>query len=76
MRCGFQQARGNTVRNNLAHSFSFKADAEVRAENNLPVTQAAYNERLAKLSALIDRKFGALHPVAQRPRLESKPAQP
>jgi hypothetical protein len=36
-----QQARGNTVRKNFAHSFNFKADAEVKAENNSPVKRLA-----------------------------------
>ena len=71
-----RQARGNTVAGNLAHSFSFKADAEVKARDNLPVTEAAFNERLDELAAIIDRKFGALHLVAKRPRLAAKPTQP
>ncbi len=64
------QARGNTVRNNLAHSYNFKADAQVKTENNEEVTQVAFNQKLASLSALIDARFGALHPIAKRPRLE------
>jgi hypothetical protein len=68
------QARGNTVRNNLAHSFDFKADAEVKSENNRPVTEAAFREQLAELAAIIDARFGKVHPVAKRPRLE--PASP
>jgi hypothetical protein len=70
-----KQARGNTVRNNFAHSFNFKADAEVKAENNLPVTEAVFNERLAELATFIDRKFGPLHPTAKRSRFEPKSAQ-
>lgn len=69
------QARGNTVRNNLAHSFQFRADPEVQAQNNLPVTETLFHEKLAELAAVIDRKFGALHPTAKRPRVEPKPAQ-
>ncbi len=65
------QARGNTVRDNLAHSFNFKADPEVQADNNREVTQAAFQQRLAELAASIDSKFGKVHPVAGRPRLES-----
>jgi hypothetical protein len=65
-----KQARGNTVRNNLAHSFSFKADAQVKAENNREVTETIFNERLAKLAAFIDEKFGTVHPTARRSRLE------
>jgi len=64
------RARGNTVRNNLAHSFDFKADAEVKAENNRPVTEAAFRQQLTELAAIIDAKFGKVHPVAKRPRLE------
>jgi len=70
-----KQARGNTVRNNLAHSFNFKADAEVKAENNLPVTEAVFQEKLAEMAVFINLKFGALHLTANRPRLEPKSAQ-
>lgn len=65
------QARGNTVRHNLAHSFDFKADAEVKAENNRPVTEAEFKQRLAALAAVIDGRFGKLHPTAKRARLET-----
>jgi hypothetical protein len=58
------------VRNNLAHTFDFKADAEVKAENNQKVTEAAFFQRMAELAAEIDKKFGKVHPVAKRPRLE------
>jgi len=63
-------AGGNTVRNNLAHSFNFRADAEVKAENNREVTEAEFKTKLSELAAFIDGKFGKLHPAAQRPRLE------
>ena len=69
------QARGNTVRGNLAHSFSFKDDPEVKAENNQEVTEASYHQKLAELAASIDEKFGPLHPAAKRPRLEPEAAQ-
>jgi parallel beta-helix repeat protein len=65
-----KQAEGNIVRNNLAHSYNFKADVQVKAENNLEVTLAVFNERLRALLAAINDKFGALHPTAKRPRLE------
>ena len=68
-----RQARGITGQNNLAHSFSFKADAEVKTENNHPVTEGAFRERQTELAAFIDKKFGALHPTAKRPRPEPKP---
>jgi len=64
------QAKGNTVRDNLAHSFNFKADAEVKAEDNREVTEPAFNRKLAELAAIIDVKFGKLHPATGRPRLE------
>lgn len=64
------QANGNTVRNNLAHTFDFRADPEVNAENNRIVTAADFQQRLAELATVIDGKFGQRHPVANRPRLE------
>jgi parallel beta-helix repeat protein len=70
-----KQAGGNAVRNNLAHSYNFKTDAQVRAENNEEVTQAGFNRKLTALLNLIDGKFGTLHPVAKRPRLEVNPAR-
>jgi len=69
------QTRGNTVRGNLAHSFNFRADAEVKAENNQEVTEAAFHQKLTDLAALIDGKFGRLHPAAKRPRLEPGTAE-
>jgi hypothetical protein len=65
------QAQGNTVHNNLAHSFDFKADTEVKAENNQSVTEAVFYQRQAELLTLIEGKFGKLHPVAKRLRLEA-----
>jgi parallel beta-helix repeat protein len=67
------QAGGNIVRRNYAHSFGFKADARVKAEDNREVTEAIFREKLQALAALIEGKFGAVHPTAKRPRLE--PAQ-
>jgi len=64
------QAQGNIVRGNLAHTFNFKADAEVKAENNREVDAATFRRKLAELAELIERRFGKLHPVAARPRLE------
>lgn len=61
-----KQARGNTVRNNLAHSFSFKADSDVKAGNNRVVTEAIFQEKLAELAAFINDRFGAVHPTARR----------
>jgi len=69
------QATGNTVRNNFAHSFDFKADAAVQAESNQEVTEAVFNQRLAELARDIDQRFGKRHPTTQRPRLESVPAR-
>jgi hypothetical protein len=64
------QAAGNTVRNNFADSFDFRADASVQAENNQQVTETVFNQRLAELARDIDRRFGERHPTAKRPRLE------
>jgi hypothetical protein len=64
------QASGNTVRNNYACSFSFKADAQVTAENNQNVTAEIFNRRLSEMAGVIDSKFGHMHPVAQRARVE------
>ena len=64
------QAHGNTVRHNLAHSYNFKADAEVKADNNRNVTEAEFRQKRAELLTLIDNKFGRIHPTAKRPRLE------
>lgn len=64
------QASSNIVRDNFAHRFQFKADAFVKAENNQEVTEAIYKERLKSLAAVINEKFGPIHPVAKRPRLE------
>ncbi len=69
------QAAGNTVRNNFAHTFDFRADASVEAENNREVTEAVFNQRLTELARDIDRRFGERHPTAKRPRLESAPAR-
>jgi parallel beta-helix repeat protein len=65
-----KQAGGNTVRNNLAHSFNFRADAEVKTENNREVTEADFRAKLSELAAFINAKFGPIHPAAKRPRLE------
>ena len=67
------QAHGNTVQDNLAHSFNFQANAQVKAENNREVTEAALTQKLAGLAALIDSKFGKLHVAAKRPRLVEPP---
>jgi hypothetical protein len=66
------QARGNTVRGNLAHTFNFSADPEVKAENNRPVTELDFRRRLADLSTAIEGKFGKLHQTAGRPRFSGE----
>lgn len=65
------QAGGNTVRNNVAHSFNFKDDAQVKAERNEQVTQAVSNQKLDALRGLIEARFGAIHPTAKRLRIEA-----
>lgn len=67
------QARGNTVCDNQAVTFSFKADAEVKAERNQPVTEPEYSRRQAELLARIEAAHGRIHPTAQRPRFTAAP---
>lgn len=63
-------SRGNVVRNNWAHSFNFRADPEVTATDNEIVDEQIFRRRLAELLAQIESRFGKIHPVAERPRLE------
>lgn len=65
------QAAGNSVRNNLAHSYNFRADKSVTAEENAEVTEEIFRQRLDSLRRLIDSTYGAIHPVAKRPRIET-----
>ncbi len=62
-------AEGNVVKNNMAHSFNLKADPSVVAENNITVTDAAFNQRLQEQEKVINGKFGRFHPVAKLSRL-------
>ena len=66
-------AKGNTVRDNIACSFGFKADPDVRAENNVVVTEEAFRRARAELEARIVHAFGAVHAVAGRQRLPAAP---
>jgi len=70
------QAGGNFVSNNVAHTYNFKADKNVSAAGNAEVTDVLFHQRLNSLADYIDRRFGAIHPVAQRPRLEPGPGTP
>jgi hypothetical protein len=63
------QAFGNSVSNNFAFTFSFKADKEVIATNNLTVTKEIFYKKQSDILKIINEKFGAIHPLAQRPRL-------
>lgn len=62
-------AKGNTVKGNIAHSFGFKADAEVQQEDNTVVTEEDFLKRKQSLLEAINAKYGPVHPVAKRPRL-------
>lgn len=64
------EAAANLVRNNMAHSFDFKADKSVRAENNKYITESLFHKKFSSLAALINSKFGETHAVAKRPRFE------
>ncbi|MCD6338072.1 MAG: right-handed parallel beta-helix repeat-containing protein [Verrucomicrobia bacterium] len=63
---------GNTVRNNWAPAFHLKDDAQVKAENNRKATHAIFAQRLEALADRINKLYGAVHPVARRPRLEPR----
>jgi hypothetical protein len=52
-------AAGNTVHDNIAHSFDFMADATVDAANNTVVTPALAEQRLAAQVAAIEATWGA-----------------
>ena len=65
-----KQAAGNTARNNLAHSFNFRADPDVAADNNREITEAEFEAKRAELAAFISEKFGAVHVAANRSRLQ------
>ena len=69
------QAAGNTVRNNLAHSYDFKADTSVRSENNQSITEEVFDQKFSALAKLINAKFGENHPAAKRARFEKLSAQ-
>lgn len=63
-------ARGNTVCDNAAkNGFNFKSDPEVKSANNGPADEAVFLKREAELLARINARFGAVHPVANRPRM-------
>ncbi len=57
-------AKGNTVRDNRAHSFNFKADAAVTASNNTKIDPDTFRKRQTAALTLINQQFGKLHPVA------------
>lgn len=63
------QARGNTAMDNFAHSFSFKDDLEVKAQNNQEVTEEIAKKRLSQLLEEIEKRYGKIHPVAGLGRL-------
>ncbi|HVK87687.1 MAG TPA: right-handed parallel beta-helix repeat-containing protein [Kofleriaceae bacterium] len=52
-------ASGNTVHDNIAHSFNFTADATVDAANNTTVTETVAEERLAARRTAIEAAWGA-----------------
>jgi hypothetical protein len=66
-------ARGNTVTGNLAFTFRFKDDPQVKAEGNATVTAAAFKTALEKAMAAVNEKFGETHPVSGAKRLEPIP---
>jgi hypothetical protein len=43
---------------------------EMKAESNQPVTGGVFRQKQAELTALIDSKFGKVHPASKYPRLD------
>jgi parallel beta-helix repeat protein len=66
-------AKGNKVEHNIACSFDFKSDAEVKAEDNRPATEEEFNRKKHDLEVVIATKFGRTHPVSGRVRVEAQP---
>lgn len=64
-----RQSGKNIVRDNLAHSFNFKADAEVTANRNHQVTATAFESRFSELAAEIEAKFGEIHATSGQMRI-------
>ena len=64
-----KSAHGNTVCDNRARAFNLKDDADVKAENNRPVTESEFRKRQVELLDAINANYGKIHPTAQRPRL-------
>ena len=62
------QIGSNVVRGNMAHRFNL-GKGQVDAAANEEVTEKAFYRKLGELEALINKKFGTLHPVSQRPRV-------
>lgn len=63
---------GNVVKNNMARAFILKADPGVVAENNVPVDEVIFNQRMQEQAKVINDKFGEFHPVAKLSRLVLK----
>ncbi|KAA0209552.1 right-handed parallel beta-helix repeat-containing protein [bacterium] len=61
--------KGNRVKGNYAYTFDLKADKDVAAEKNEVVTPEIHSRRQAELLEIIEKKFGAVHPVAAFRRL-------
>lgn len=60
---------GNTVKNNIAHSFNLKADSGVEESGNKTVTESEFKRRFKALEKAINDKFGEFHPVAKLSRV-------
>jgi parallel beta-helix repeat protein len=69
-------AKGNRVEHNLACTFDFKADPEVKAEDNRPAKEEEFNRKRHELEVVLATKFGRTHPVSGRVRVEAQPTEP
>ena len=70
-----KQVKPNTVKDNLACSFNFKADSGVTAENNKIATEETFKKKQDELRKTIDEKYGKYHPVAKFARLGKDTAE-
>ncbi len=61
-------ASGNTVTDNFAHSYNFRADTQVTSVNNQIVTETVFDQKYTDLASQIIQRFGNWHPTANQYR--------
>ncbi|MDP6543504.1 MAG: right-handed parallel beta-helix repeat-containing protein [Phycisphaerae bacterium] len=60
--------KNNTVKGNIAHRFNLPKSGVDTADNH-EVTEEAFYKRMKELTAFINKKYGPVHPVSNRPRI-------